>query len=446
MSKPKIEARKLKGFLDFKPDTMIIREAVVGKVKEVAAFWGFQHMDTPAIEFAEVLLGEGGETDKQVYQWEDNGGRQIGLRFDLTVPFARFIGEHGGALTYPFRRLQIGKVWRAEKPQKGRYREFSQCDMDIIGVDSKLADLEILTAFAKVLSELKFGKFAFRIGHRKILNRLCQHFLQGKLEQENEILIILDKLDKIGSQKVCEQLASLPGLQEDNCNQLLKFLADVQTNEQPLDLIKEKLSADSDLIQECDRLGDTIQGLSEQLQTFDGASAKLDISIARGLGYYTGIVFETILPDQQEYGSICSGGRYNQLAQRFSKQEQAGIGGSLGLDRFVAALEAQSWTPEIPKKPLIFIAIAEEQAWSYAFEICQKLRTNGYYAELNIKPGKLSNQFKYANKQGFPHVVTVGSAEMANKTINLKNMKTGDERKGIPLDVLVGEGQQITGI
>lgn len=430
----RIKAARLKGFQDYLPETMALRRSIMDAVRKEANISGFLEVGTPVLEYSEVLLGEGGETDKQVYSFEDNGGRKVGMRYDLTMSFARFIAEHQGDLIFPFKRMQIGDVWRAEKPQKGRYREFAQCDFDIIGIDTVAADVEVLTCLQRVLSNLNCGKFTMAMGNRVILSALIHTFYSDLAEgQEQEILIALDKLDKIGAEKVVEVLKKTH--EKDATELLLLLEPDPETKNARIDKIERFLEGNEEALKEVSRFRKTyeiLEGLSHGSQ----GSFVMNLSIARGLGYYTGVVFETTLDDLPGFGSISSGGRYNNLTDRFMNREMAGVGGSIGLDRLVAAMKELDISNGKDKKS-IFIAVAQDEALNYAFDIAKTLRENNMISDISLKTGKLGNQFKLAHRKQCDFVVTVGEDEMQSQTFSIKDMAKGRETKNIPLGSLV---------
>lgn len=428
----KVSARRLKGFQDYQPATMALRYHLMDIVRKEGAQAGFQAIGTPALEYAEVLLGVGGETDKQVFRFRDNGERDVALRFDLTVPFARFVAEHQGNLHFPFKRLQIGDVWRAEKPQKGRYREFCQCDLDIVGVNSVEADIEILGCFLNILHMMDIGPFTMVLGHRVLLSHILQKTL-GALnpELEQQALIIIDKLAKIGPAAVTELLQQLPCPTPAGAATLVTLLCAQADESSSLESLEALLVGDHAAEQCLADLRETLAIVSS-LAADKRGKIRFDLSIARGLGYYTGLVFETILDQLPSIGSICSGGRYNRLVERYLNRELAGIGGSIGLDRLVMALqEVQSPLLEASKSQVVFVALATKDARAYAFSLVQKLRQAGLAADIALNTQKLSQQFKHADRMAYPFVLTVGSEELEKQTVSCKNMLTGQEDKGL---------------
>lgn len=420
----KVSPRRLKGFQDYSPEVMAKRLHIMSKAREIAGRAGFQEVGTPALEYAEVLLGVGGETDKQVFRFMDGGERDVALRYDLTVPFARYASENYGKLPLPFKRLQIGEVWRAEKPQKGRYREFAQCDIDIIGVDSLSADLEILVTVQGILSQVIGGAFTISCNHREILSYLIRKFLDvGDEETEQKVLIVLDKLDKIGVKGIIELLTKDLNIDSKKSAALLEVLSgfDVENSSK-----LTKHFEDSEILKVWERFEKTIRIASR----FSGENAniKIDLSIARGLAYYTGIVFETTVDGVKGFGSVCSGGRYNNLAERFTKYEMPGVGISIGVDRLTALLlDEEDKATKVPAG--VFIAVADKTSVETAFEIAVMLRSGGISVDVVLKDQKLGAQFKNADKRGYASVITVGSEEIKTGLFSIKNMKTGDEKK-----------------
>lgn len=430
--KDRIEPRRLKGFRDYLPDLMSERWRIIDVIRKQAQLAGFHAVATPALEYAQTLLGSGSEeTDKQVYRFRDNGDRDVALRFDLTVPFARFVAEHLNDLAFPFKRLQIGEVWRGENTQKGRYREFTQCDLDIIGVDSAAADIEILTIFYRILDELGGLRYTMAVGNRLLLSAMIRKALPEI--DETSALIAIDKLAKIGRDAVCELLGGGTGATD-----LLDLLATKDTaGDTDLGRVRAYLAEDTAALREVERL-ETVLATARSVFLRQGQGRMvLDLAIARGLGYYTGIVFETTLDDLPGFGSICSGGRYNNLASRFTSRDLPGIGASIGLDRLLAGLEEMGRVPK-GNVNLVFVAIASDDALGYALGIVETLRRAGMATDFALQP-KLAQQFKHADRLGCRYVITVGGSEAASQTFAIKNMQTGQETRDLPVNSLVME-------
>jgi histidyl-tRNA synthetase len=443
------EPKRLKGFRDYLPDLMATRLSLMDVIRSEARRAGFQPIGTPALEYAETLIGHGEETDKQVYRFVDHGERDVALRFDLTVPFARFVAEHQGQLTFPFKKLQMGEVWRGENTQKGRYREFAQCDLDIIGVDSVMADVEVLTAFQRILSRMNFGPFTMAVGSRVVLSALIRHLLPDiNSEGETSALIAIDKLAKVGPAKVTDLLAAIPGASPGGAGQLLEVLmARDKGGNTDLTAVRKSLSHGVSA-SEALASGATFKANEEALTRLEsvldlvrrgsvGGSGRalLDLTVARGLGYYTGVVFETTIDALPGFGSICSGGRYNDLASRFTTRELPGVGGSIGLDRLLAGLEELGKVTSATGG-MVFIAVATNDALGYACDILRSLRDAGFASDVGLT-AKLGHQFKHADRLACPYVITVGTDEAASSTCTIKSMADGQEERGVAVSQLV---------
>ena len=432
--------RKLKGFRDYNPQQARTRKWIMDTIMASAYRAGFEPIYTPALEYCETLLGTSNqETDKEMYRFQDHGGRDVALRFDLTVPFARFVAENQGTLVMPFKKIQIGDVWRGEKPQKGRYREFCQGDLDIVGSDSLAADVEVMSCLGAILDQILPCGFTLAIGHRRILSALIRATL-GPLDASGETaaLIALDKLAKIGREAVTELLGQVPGAQADGATVLLDLLAHRESSgDSDLAPLKRHLPESAEVTTLFARFEETRDILRS---LFDGTrgTVRIDLSIARGLGYYTGVVFETTVNDLPGFGAICSGGRYDKLVSRFSRQEIPGVGGSVGVDRLLAALEELGQI-QTQRQGGVFVAIATEAARGYGFQLAARLRKAGICTDIALKEGKLANQFKYADRKGYAYVITVGDEELNQRVFSLKEMATGIETKGIASDGLERE-------
>jgi histidyl-tRNA synthetase len=434
-----IEPRRLKGFRDLMPDLMEKRSFFQQIVREEAKIAGFREVGTPALEYLETLLGQGGEeTDKQVYRFEDHGGRKVGLRFDLTVPFARFVGEHQGTLIFPFKRLQIGDVWRGENTQKGRYREFCQCDLDIIGIDSVNADVEVLACFYRTLTKFDLKGFTIRLGHRVLLTSLIKEcFSNIDADSETKALIAIDKLDKIGTDGVKNLLKNINGANSTRIDQLLEVISSKdQEGGTDRTKLKEALKNSQTAMAELGRLETILSVMKSMADFLPGGKVVLDCTIARGLGYYTGVVFETTLDRLPGFGSIGSGGRYDQLAERFTTRKLPGVGGSIGLDRILGALDELGELGLKPSK-MVFIALATSDALPEATRVLELLRSKGIACDIGLTTGKVGQQFKHADRLGCPFVIVFGTEEVSTGTFSVKNMKTGEEKKSLPVSQVV---------
>lgn len=431
-SRPKmITPRKLKGFRDYEPTASQTRQHIIATLWQTAKTHGFETIDTPILEFAEILMGSGGtETDKEVYRFEDNGGRDVALRFDLTVPFARYVAENQGTMIQPFKRLQIGEVFRGEKPQKGRYRQFCQGDFDIIGPDTIVSDVEILLFLKANLDALIPAPTTIFISHREILSGIIKHTVPQLAEgQETAMLIWIDKWDKISREKLVEGLSGVEGCSPEQAEQLVTTLSGLKNPAKPVAELIEPMAPAEPLLAACQRFDATIAAL-QQVAAEGHAQFAVDLSIARGLGYYTGIVMETKIDSLPSFGSIASGGRYNGLVSRFSKREFAGVGASIGVDRCLAALEELDKLRTAPAATM-YIALFDQDAIPFGLQLAATLRKAAIATDIALKPGKIAQQFKYADKKGIPLVIAIGSHERESKEVTIKRLADGHEEKGV---------------
>ena len=417
-----IDPKILKGTRDFGHEDMAKRNFVRKTVEEVFKLYGYDAIETPVIEYAETILGKYGEEgDKLTYHFEDHGGRHVALRYDQTVPFARYYASNYGALTTPYKRYEINRVWRADKPQKGRYREFYQCDVDIIGTESILAEVELAEIIFTSLKNLGINDFTIKINDRQLMDSVLD---KANIDVEKRILVIrlIDKLDKIGTDKVVAGFAEI-GLSEEQINSISPLLNNEGTNLDKLNKFKEY---NTSLIKEfLEHIKDT--ELSKHIC--------FDISLARGLDYYTGLIFETVIPETG-LGSVAGGGRYANLCGSFSKQKFSGVGIALGFDRLVDAMESLDLFKDTKTNAKVLVINFSSDLTSEVTKIASKLRENNINTELYFEPDKLGKQFKYAEKRGIPFVVIVGPDEIKNNLYELKNMSTGESDK-LSFDKLV---------
>ncbi|QDV06309.1 Histidine--tRNA ligase [Planctomycetes bacterium Poly30] len=435
-----IQPRTLRGFRDFTPNLMIPRERLIDTAKRVYRSFGFSPIDTPALEYTEILLGKGGdETDKQMYRFEDQGGRDVGMRFDLTIPFARFAAQHIGQLGTPFKRYHVGNVWRGEKAQRGRYREFIQCDFDTIGTTSRTSDVETGLVIYELFRALGFERFTIRINDRRLLSGVLDHL--GLVERQTDVLRVLDKLGKVGPQKVTEELRDAVGLSEVQAADVLRFAG---LSGSPAEILGEarELVGDSEI---------GAAGLEALAALFESVAAAgadvsrfaLDPSIARGLDYYTGVIFETFLDDLPEIGSCCSGGRYDDLASLYTKEKLPGVGASLGVDRLLAAMEELKMIEETAAPCPVFLPLFEKGRDGDYLALAQELRAAGIGVEVYPEPKKLGAQLKYADRRGFPLALVVGSSEFSAGTVQVKDLKTGEKEDVARADLVSHLRQRI---
>lgn len=418
----KVEARTLPGFMELLPKEQILFNQMREKIQKSYEKFGFLPLDTPIIEMANVLLAKaGGETEKQIYRFQ-KGDNDLALRFDLTVPLAKYITEYYNELSFPFRRYQIGKVYRGERPQKGRFREFYQCDIDIIG-DGELSiinDAEIPSIIYNTIRELGFEDFTICINNRKILNGLFQELNQEELSVD--IMRIIDKLEKIGEENVKASLTEL-GVKEDAIEKIMKFIRIDGTTDEKLQEL-EKLGFTSELFK---------QGLQELKQVVTYVRAfgvpdsnfKVDLTIARGLDYYTGTVYETFLNKYREIGSVCSGGRYDNLAEFYTDRKLPGVGVSIGLTRLFYKLNELNAIEANKKSMAELLVLPMTENIEKVIEIGSTIREAGISTEIYLEDKKIKAKFKYADRLQIPYVAVIGDDEIANGKIALKDMQTG---------------------
>ncbi len=419
-----IKPRTLPGFMELLPNEQILFNKMKETIKNSYEKYGFLPLNTPIIESAEILLAKaGGETEKQIYKFK-KGENDLALRFDLTVPLAKYVTQYYDKLSFPFRRYQIGKVFRGEKPQKGRYRELYQCDIDIIG-DGKLSiinDAEMPAVIYNTFKELGFDDFQICINNRKILNGFFAS-LELK-EKAPDILRIIDKIEKIGSGRVYAELSEF--VEKEKVEKIMDFITIEGTNEEKLQAL-ENLKIENEIFE---------LGLSELKQVVKfirifgvpNENIKVDLTIARGLDYYTGTVYETFLNEYKNLGSVCSGGRYDNLATYYTNRTMPGVGISIGLTRLFYLLTANEivTAKEEAISDVLVISMTED------YDVCAKIvtafRENGVKAGFNIEEQKLGKKFKYADKLNVKYVAIIGEDEVKNNLVTLKNMVTGNQQ------------------
>ncbi len=426
----KAEPRTLPGFMELLPNEQILFNQMKEKIEKTYQKFGFLPLDTPILELSEVLLAKaGGETEKQIYRFE-KGDTDISMRFDLTVPLAKYVAKNYGNLSFPFRRYQIGKVYRGEKAQKGRFREFYQCDIDIIG-DGELGlinDAEIPSVIYHLIKELGFEDFTICINNRKILNGLYASLNQEK--NTTEILRIIDKIEKIGKQAVKEELNKL-GLEEMQVEQILEFIEIEGTTDEKIEKL-ENLEIQNEQYQTgVAELKEVIKNI--RLFGVPDTNFKVDLTIARGLDYYTGTVYETFLNNYRELGSVCSGGRYENLAEYYTDKKLPGVGISIGLTRLFYKLNELNVINASKKSIAEILIIPMVEDLEQPIMLATKLRNAGINTEIYLNDKKLKAKFKYADKLKIPYVIVIGEDEIKTQTIKLKNMETGEEKE-LPLE------------
>lgn len=418
----RIEPRTLKGFRDFLPQAMMPREAIIETARRIYRSYGFAPIDTPALELTEILTGKGGEeTDRQLYRFRDPGDRDVAMRFDLTVPLARFVAQHANELGMPFKRYHIGTVWRGESPQEGRYREFMQCDFDTIGSTSMATDIETALVIHDLFRAIGFEKFTIRLNNRKLLNGMLSKL--GLSQQSVAVLRAIDKLAKIGAAGVEEELRRTANATTDQVQHILRF---VETPAGLDDVLRrtEPLVADHEIgAAGIDELRQLIRGILDA-----GAAPErfaIDVSIARGLDYYTGTIYETLLDELPSIGSVCSGGRYDQLAKLFTNLDLPGVGASLGLDRLLAAMEKLGRLP-VSRTPaeILIVQFDAAQVGTY-LQLARQIRAAGIGVEVYPDAKKMGAQLKYADRKGFRAVLIAGGDELARQVVQIKWLADG---------------------
>ena len=419
MARPPIEPQTLKGFRDYLPAPAMAREKLLEIARRVYRSYGFSPIDTPALEYAEVLLGKGGdESDKQLFRFTDQGGRDVAMRFDLTVPFARFAAQHLNDIGTPFKRYHMGSVWRGENTQRGRYREFMQCDFDTIGTESNAADIETLFVIHDLLTAIGFERFTVRINNRLLLNGLLQKL--GLADKATGILRSLDKLAKIGGDAVVAEMTEKVGATTEQARSVLELAAMTGSPDDLYQRLEPLLAGSDDGLRGVSRLQELFAAVRKA--GIPSERVALDLSIARGLDYYTGTIYETILSDDPKIGSVCSGGRYDNLAALFTNQKLAGVGASLGLDRLLAAMEsfgmiAQASTPA----PVLIVHFDGAYLGDY-LALGRTLRAAGIATEVYPDCIPVGKQFKYADRKGFRIALVAGSDEFAKGVWQMKGL------------------------
>ena len=422
----KVDPRTLPGFMELMPDKQILFNQMKEKIQKTYEKYGFLPIDTPVIEASKVLLAKaGGETEKQVYSFT-KGDSELTLRFDLTVPLAKYVAQYQGQLSFPFRRYQIGKVYRGERAQRGRYREFYQCDIDIIG-DGELNiinDAEIPSIIYDVFNELGLGKFTIRINNRKILNGIFEYINAKEVSQD--IMRTIDKIEKIGEDKVKEELEEL-NLSKENAEFILDFIKISGTTDEKLEALSKLNVENQNFVKGLEELKEVVK----YIRAFGVPDDyfMIDLSIARGLDYYTGTVYETFLDEYKSIGSVCSGGRYNDLAGYYTEKKLPGVGMSIGLTRLFFILDDLGLikTNKNSISDILIISMVEDLTPS--IEIANSLRKAGINTEIYFDNKKIKAKFKYADKLKIPYVIVIGEDEIASGKLTFKNMETGDQEQ-----------------
>ena len=428
--------RTLSGFMELLPQPQQQMERMMDILRRTYSLYGFTPLDTPVIEASEVLLAKGGgETEKQIYRFQ-KGDADLALRFDLTVPLAKYVALHYNDLSFPFRRYQIGKVYRGERAQRGRFREFYQADIDIIG-DGKLDitnEAEIPAIIYQTFTSLGLKRFQIRVNNRKILNGF--YAMLGLTARSGDIMRTVDKLDKIGAEKVRTLLTDEVGVSAESADEILKFIAITGGNEQVLAALESYRGRNEVFDEGLDQLNTVVKYLSAF-----GVPAEnfaVDLTIARGLDYYTGTVYETTLLDHPEIGSVCSGGRYDNLAEYYTDKQLPGVGISIGLTRLFYVLGEQGMlNPGLPTAPADVLILPMTAELAPAVTLATRLRAAGVRTQLYTEQKKFKAKMSYADKLGVPYVVFLGDDEIAGNVVACKDMASGQQTT-LPFDETLG--------
>ena len=422
----KVEPRTLPGFMELYPNEQLVFNNIKKIIEETYQNYGFYPLDTPVIESSDVLLAKaGGETEKQIYRFT-KGDNDLSLRFDLTVPLAKYVAKRYNELTFPFKRFQIGKVYRGERPQKGRFREFYQCDIDVIGDESLslMFDAEMPSIIYDIFKKLNIGDFIIRINNRKVLGGFFEYLeLTDKI---TDILRIIDKLEKIGTDKVISLLEEL-SISKDKIDKIINFINVKGTNKEKINSLKD-MNIDNDTF---------ITGLNEletvintmKLMEINEDNFEIDLTIARGLDYYTGTVYETILKDYPGIGSVCSGGRYDDLAGFYTDKKLPGVGISIGLTRLFDQLLDNNIININEASIIDMLIVPFCEDYEYIFKVYNTLKKNNIKVDICYIDKGFKQKMKYANKINAKYVILIGEDEIKENVISLKNMVTGEQEK-----------------
>jgi histidyl-tRNA synthetase len=437
----KTVAKTLPGFMELLPQEQILFNQMKEKIQKTYEKFGFLPIDTPIIESTEVLLAKaGGETEKQLYSFT-KGDSNLTLRFDLTVPLAKYVAMHANELSFPFRRYQIGKVYRGERAQRGRFREFYQCDIDVIG-DGELNiinDAEIPSIMYNVFKELGLENFTIRINNRKILNGLFEDI--NAKEVSVDIMRTIDKIEKIGTEKVKAEIKEL-GISDENIEKVIRFITIEGTTDEKLQELQNMKIDNETYKQGVQELIEVIRYI--RLFNVPEECFAVDVSIARGLDYYTGTVYETFLNDYKSIGSICSGGRYNNLSEYYTDRKMPGVGMSIGLTRLFFVLNDMNLIKATQKSISKILVVSMVPDLKPAIETANALRAAGINSEIYFDDKKIKAKFKYADKLQIPYVIVIGEDEVNSGTVTLKNMETGEQQKYLLEEVIkqIKEGNE----
>ncbi|MBL0691836.1 MAG: histidine--tRNA ligase [SAR324 cluster bacterium] len=438
--------QKLAGFRDFSSKGAYLKLELIKRLRGVFESYGFLPIETPHLEYAKVLISQvdekadgaegadGTEADKQIYRFFDHGKRDVALRFDHTLPLARYVAQYFYDIPIPFKRYVVGNVFRGESPQAGRYREFTQCDFDFVGINKPEVDAEVLQVIYHSLMALGIKDFVIKINHRYLLDCLIKKL--GIIEKKSKLLQITDKLDKIGHEKVLEQLISLEVLKIAEAKRWLSFIEQKIDNPASLkSLVKDSFGD----VEGLDEVYNDIERVYSILDAvgIDDSKYIIDLKVVRGLDYYTGMVYETFLGGDKKLGAICSGGRYDNLIGKFSGQELSGAGASIGLDRLLSFVEHDVLAHKIKAPCQLLIAILDDESLLFAYKWADDIRKKGINVEVYPKRAKLAKQFKYAQKKKFLYLLACGENEREGGEPVLADLNTGEKIKFSDIKALV---------
>ena len=422
----KTEPRTLPGFMELLPEEQILFNQIKDTIRKNYEKFGFLPLDTPIIEDSKVLLAKaGGETEKQIYRF-NKGENDLSLRFDLTVPLAKYVAKNYGELAFPFRRYQIGKVYRGERQQKGRYREFYQCDIDIIG-DEELSiknDAELPNIIYHTFKELDFGKFTICINNRKILSGLFESLKLAELSAD--ILRVIDKIEKIGKENVIKELEEMK-IFASKIDQIISFIEIKGSTDEKIEKLQDLKIENSTFQKGLEELKNVIK----YIRFFEVPEEffKIELTIARGLDYYTGTVYETFLDEYKSLGSICSGGRYENLAEYYTDKKLPGVGISIGLTRLFYQLNEIELIKPQKKSIADILIISMTENFEYVSKVAKKMREQEKNVQIFFEDKKIKAQFRYADKLKIPYIIVIGDDEVEKGIYTIKNMETGEQKE-----------------
>lgn len=423
-----IEPKTLPGTMELLPKEQILFNEIKSKIQSVYESFGFLPLDTPIIEKSEVLLAKaGGETEKQIYRFT-KGDNDLCLRFDLTVPLAKFVAANISELEFPFKRYQIGKVYRGEKPQKGRYREFYQCDIDTIGKDtlSIKNDAEYPAVIYSIFKSLDFGDFTIMLNNRKIINGLFEEL--GLTNEKTEIMRLIDKFDKIGKDNVVGCLLDDYKISQEVCDRLINFLTFTGTTDEKLNMLKNSGFTNATYIEGVNELEEVVKCV--RMQGVPDKYFMIKLTIVRGLDYYTGTVYETILNDYPNLGSVCGGGRYDNLAEYYTEQKLPGVGIAIGITRLFYQLCENNLIKSTKSSIAdVLILPMDDNSIEKGYAVASKLRLGGVPCQLYLEDKKFKNKINYADKLKIPYVIIIGEDEVNNNYVTLKDMFNFSQEK-----------------